>query len=104
MPIADQYTYLGAEISKTALGDARIAKVVGKGKAHVGKMDAILIDSHLDCINRIIICTQLNVILPKPEYAGEVWEGNAKFVKQPETAVQHLRLNKYYHRMLKYNE
>ena len=28
----------------------------------------------------------MNVILPKLEYTAEVWEGNAKFVKQLETA------------------
>ena len=27
----------------------------------------------------------MNAILPKLEYAGEVWEGNAKLVKQLET-------------------
>ena len=27
----------------------------------------------------------MNVIVPKLEYAGEVWEGNAKLVKQLET-------------------
>ena len=27
----------------------------------------------------------MNVIVPKLEYAGEVWEGDAKFVKQLET-------------------
>ena len=27
----------------------------------------------------------MNVIVPKLEYAGEVWEGNATFVKQMET-------------------
>ena len=26
----------------------------------------------------------MNVIVPKLEYAGEVWEGNGKFVKQLE--------------------
>ena len=46
-------------------------------------MDAILTDSHLD--TRIKICILINVIVPKLEYAGEVWEGNAKFVKQVET-------------------
>ena len=55
-----------------------------KGKAQVGKMDAILTDSHLD--TRIKICVMINVIVPKLEYAGEVWQGNAKFVKQLETA------------------
>ena len=28
----------------------------------------------------------MNVIVPKLEFAGELWEGNAKFVKQLETA------------------
>ena len=46
MPIADQYTHLGVEISKECSWDAHIANVIGKGNAHVGKMDAILTDSH----------------------------------------------------------
>lgn len=46
-------------------------------------MDAILTDSHLDTrIKRYIL---MNVIVPKLEYAGEVWEGNGKLVKQLET-------------------
>ena len=49
----------------------------------VGKMDAILTDSHLDA--RIEGCILMCVIVPKLEYAGEVWEGNAKIVKQLET-------------------
>ena len=53
-----------------------------KGKAHAGKMDAILTDSHLD--TRIKRCILMTMIVPKPEYA-EVWEGNAKLVKQLET-------------------
>ena len=49
LPITDQYTYLGVEISKDCSWDARIAKVIGKvNKEHVGKMEAILTDSHLD--------------------------------------------------------
>ena len=51
LPIADQYTYLGVEISKECSWDAHIAKVLGKSKAHVGKMDAILTDSHLSLIH-----------------------------------------------------
>ena len=47
LPIVDQYTYLGVKISKYCSWDTHIAKLIGKGKAHVGKMDAILIDSHL---------------------------------------------------------
>ena len=43
-------------------------------------MDAILTDSHLD--TRIKRCIMMIVIVPKLQYAGEVWEGNAKFVKQ----------------------
>ena len=46
-------------------------------------MDAILSDSHLDA--RIATCILINVIAPKLDYAGEVWKGNAKFVKQLET-------------------
>ena len=46
-------------------------------------MDAILTDSHLD--TRIKICILMNAIAPKLEYAGQVWEGKAKLVKQLET-------------------
>ena len=56
-----------------------------------GKMDAILTDPHLD--TRIKICILTNVIVPKLKYAKKVWEGNAKFVKQPET-VQMTAANK----------
>ena len=45
-------------------------------------MDAILTDSHLD--TRIKICILMNVIVPKLEYTGKVWEANG-FVKQLET-------------------
>ena len=31
------------------------------------------------------ICILINVVVPKVEYAGEVWEGNAKLLKQLET-------------------
>ena len=48
LPIADQYTYIGVEISKECSWDAHIAKAIGKGKAHVGKMDATLTDSQPD--------------------------------------------------------
>ena len=84
LAIPGQYTYLGLEISEDCSWDGHIAKVIGKGKAHVGKMDAILTDSHLDTINRIRRCILMNVIVPKLEYA-QVWEGNAKLVKQLET-------------------
>ena len=44
-------------------------------------MDAILTDSHLD--TRIKICILMYEIVPEElGYAGEGWEGNAKFVKQ----------------------
>ena len=62
-----------------------MAKPVGKGKAHEGKMDAIPTDSHLDA--RINRCVLINMVVPKLEQA-EVREGNAKFVKQLETAEQ----------------
>ena len=83
--------YLGVEISKERSWDTHIAKVIGNGKAHVGKMDAILTDSHL--VTRIKVCILMNVIIPKLEYT-EVWEGNAKLVKQLET-VQMATANKY---------
>ena len=73
------------QISKDCSWDAHKAKAIGKGKSQVGKMDAILTDLRLDA--RIKICILMNGIVPKLEYAGEVWEGNAKFVKQLE-AVQ----------------
>ena len=78
--ISDQYTYLGVKISTECSRDVRIVKVIGKGNAHTHKMDAILTDSHIDA--RIKIYVLINVIVPKLEYAGEVWEGSAKLVKQ----------------------
>ena len=45
-------------------------------------MGAILTDPHLD--TRMITCVFL-LMLTKLEYAGEVWGGNATFVKQLET-------------------
>ena len=46
-------------------------------------MDAILTCSHLYTWSKV--CIEINVIVPKLEYAGRVWEGNTKFVKQLET-------------------
>ena len=49
-------------------------------------VEVVCCDLHLD--TRIKKkCILINVSAPKLEYAGEVWEGNAKFVKQLETAV-----------------
>ena len=73
---------VGVEISKDCSWDTHIRKVIGKGKAQVGKMDATLTGSHLD--TRIKICILTVVIVPKLEYA-EVWQENAKLVKQLET-------------------
>ena len=42
LPIVDQYTYLGVEISKYCYWDTHIPKVIAKGKSHKGKIDAIL--------------------------------------------------------------
>ena len=83
LPIVDQFTYLGVELSKDCSWDAHVAKVTGKGKSQVGEMDAILSDAHLD--TRTKTCIWMNMFVPKLEYAREVWEGNAKFVKQLET-------------------
>ena len=52
----------------------------GRGKAHVGEVDAILTDSHLDTRIKKRILT--NVMVPELEYAREVWKGNAKLVEQ----------------------
>ena len=71
--------YLGVEISKLALRIHSIAKVTGKGKSHVGKMDAILPDSRLGA--RIKMCILINVRVQKLENAGGVCEGNAKLVE-----------------------
>ena len=83
LPIVDQCTYLGVEISKNCSWDAPRAKLVGKGKPQAGKMDAILTDPHHDTRNRI--CILMYVIVPKLEYAGEVWKWNKKIVKQLKT-------------------
>ena len=64
---------------KNGSWDAHINKVIEKGKAQIGKMDTILRESLLD--TRFRRCIQRNVIVPKLEYAGEIWEGNAKLVK-----------------------
>ena len=63
-------------------------------------MDAILTDP--DVNSRFEICILLNVIVPKFECAGEVWQANTKCVKKPET-VQMAPAN-YDARMLKYDE
>ena len=63
LPILDQYTHLGEEISKECSWDAHTAKMIGKGKSQVGKMDALLTDSHLD--TRIKRCILMSVIVPK---------------------------------------
>ena len=72
LPIVDQYTYLGVEISKDCSWDAHVAKVIGKGTSQVGKMDAIPTDPHVDTMIKIFI--MMDVIVRKLEYTGEVWE------------------------------
>ena len=64
-------------------------------------MDAILTDRHLD--TRIKMCILINAIVPRLlEHPGEVWGGNAKFVKQLKT-VRMTAAAKIYIRMLKYD-
>ncbi|CAM9862168.1 unnamed protein product, partial [Sphacelaria rigidula] len=53
------------------------------GKAQIRRMDVILGYPHLD--TRIERCILMNVIVPKLEYAGEVWEGNVKLVEKFKT-------------------
>ncbi|CAB1118116.1 unnamed protein product [Ectocarpus sp. CCAP 1310/34] len=62
-----------------------MAKVAEKGKAQAGKLHPILANRRLD--TRIKLTVLKSVIVPPLEYAGEVWEGNKKVVKQGE-AVQ----------------
>ena len=50
--------------------------MIQKGKAEAGRVNVILRNSHLD--TRIKRCTLLNVIVPKLEYAREVWGANKK--------------------------
>ena len=68
---------------KNCSWDALINKVIEKGKAEIGKIDVIPRDTHLD--SSIKRCILMNVIVPKLEYAGEIWEGGAKLVKKLET-------------------
>ena len=47
-------------------------------------MGAILTDPHID--TRMKRCILMTAIVPKLiKYAGEVWEMNAKFIKQPDS-------------------
>ncbi|CAB1120939.1 unnamed protein product [Ectocarpus sp. CCAP 1310/34] len=54
------------------------------GKARAGKLHPILANRHLD--TRIKLTVLKSVIVPPLEYAGEVWEGNKKVVKELEAA------------------
>ena len=45
-------------------------------------MDAIPTDAYLH--TRIKTCILMNVVVPALQYIGEVWEGDAEFVKHPE--------------------
>lgn len=84
VPIIDKHTYLGVKIP-WPFSDAHMDEVIGNSMAQIGKVDAILKDSHLD--TGIEICFLMNAILPKLENAGQAWEGNANLVQQLE-AVQ----------------
>ena len=84
LAVVDQYTYLGVEIANDCSWNAHMSKVAEKGKARAGKMHPILADRHLD--TRIKLAVLKSVIVPPLEYAGEVWEGNTKVVKELEAA------------------
>ena len=62
-------------------------------------MDAIRTDSQLDTGSKMYIL--MNAIVSRLEFAGALWEGNAKFVKQVETVQMTAAKNT---RMLKYDE
>ena len=82
--VVDQYTYLGVEIPKDCSWNAHMSKVAEKGKARAGKLHPTLANRHLD--TRIKLTVLKSVIVPPLEYAGEVWEGNKKVVKEVEAA------------------
>ena len=84
LAVVDQYTYLGVEIANDCSWNTHMSKVAEKGKARAGKMHPILADRHLD--TRIKLAVLKSVIVPPLEYAGEVWEGNTKVVKELEAA------------------
>ncbi|CAB1121249.1 unnamed protein product [Ectocarpus sp. CCAP 1310/34] len=81
---AVMYTYLGVEIAKDCSWNAHMSKVAEKGKSRAGKLHPILANRHLD--TRIKLTVLKSVIVPPLEYAGEVWEGNKKVVKELEAA------------------
>ena len=83
MPYGKQLMSNPSPLSKDCSWDTHIAIAIGEGRSHVGKMDAILTGLHLD--TRIKSCILMKVIVPKLEYAGEVWEGSAKLVEQLQT-------------------
>ena len=58
-------------------------------------MGAILTDPHLDTRIKRCLTMMKNVIVPMLEYAEEVWEGNAKFVKQLETVQMAATILRY---------
>ncbi|CAB1099724.1 unnamed protein product [Ectocarpus sp. CCAP 1310/34] len=82
--VVDQYTYLGVEIAKDCSWNAHMSKKAEKRKARAGKLHPILANRHLD--TRIKLTVLKGVIVPPLEYAGEVWEGNKKVVKELEAA------------------
>ena len=92
LPIVDQCSCLGVEISKECSWDANTAKVITKGESQVGKMNAILTDPHVD--TGVKRCILIDVIVPRLKYVGEEWERNAKFVKQLE--IVHMQQLKRY--------
>ena len=63
--------------------DTNIPKVMGKGKAHLGKVDAILTNSHLD--TKINMCILMKGMVQKLEHAGEIWEGDSKYTAENST-------------------
>ena len=79
-----QWSYIGVEIAKDCSWNAHMSKVAEKGKARAGKVHPILANRHLDtCIKLTVL---KSVFVPPIEYAGEVWEGNMKVVKELEAA------------------
>ncbi|CAB1113353.1 unnamed protein product [Ectocarpus sp. CCAP 1310/34] len=84
LAVVDQKKHLGVDIAKDCSWNAHMFKVADKGKARTGRLHPILANRHID--TRIKLTVVKGVFVPPVEYAGVVWEGNKKVVKELEAA------------------
>ena len=88
LPIADQHTYLGVENNLTRLFLVCTHRKSNRNrKAHIGKMDSILTDSHLDTRIQIPCMHYDGCDCPKARICRKsMGREHAKFIKQMEPA------------------